>query len=426
MKKTEYPRLQETVWSEVLPNGLNIRVLQKKGFAKKYAFFATDYGSIDTCFEIDGKWVRSPDGVAHYLEHKMFDMPDVSADVTFARNGASPNAFTSYGMTAYYFDCTENFAENLETLIRFVSTPYFTQESVDKERGIIAQEIRMYEDNAESRVSENLFGALFARHPVRVSIAGSVESIEEITPQTLYDCHKAFYDPSNMMLCVVGDVDPEQVAQTARRLLPQTPGGVSARNYGEKEPLDGEPKTVRMQMDISMPTFEVGFRCEAPEKGEDAMKMEIIGNLAAEILVGESSPLYTRLVEQGLIDPDFGAGYESIKGVALLSAGGDSDDPEQVTELILQEAERIGREGFDSDLFRRLKKSAIGRRTRDLDSFESICYRMCAYFFDGVDFFRFPEAYDAVDEQQVQQFLQRVVRRERMALSVIDPIKEDE
>lgn len=426
MKKTEYPRLQETVYEEVLPNGLNIRVLQKKDFAKKYAFFATNYGSVDTTFEIGGKWMRSPDGVAHYLEHKMFDMPDESADAVFARDGASPNAFTSYGMTAYYFSCTENFTKNLKTLISFVSTPYFTQESVEKERGIIAQEIRMYEDNAETRVSENLFTALYDHHPVRVPIAGSVESIAEITPQTLYDCHKAFYDPSNMMLCVAGDVDPEEVVRIARELLPQTPGGVSDRSYGEEELLDGEPKTVRMQMDISMPTFEVGFRCEAPKKGEDTIKQEIIGDLAAEILVGESSPLYTRLVEQGLINPDFSAGFESVKGVAMLSAGGDSDDPEQVVEAILQEAERIGREGFEGDLFRRLKKSAIGRRTRDLDSFESICYRMCAYFFDGVDFLRFPEAYDAVDEEQVRQYLRTTVRRERMALSVIDPIKEDE
>ena len=426
MKTTEYPRLHETVYEEVLPNGLHIRVLPKKGFAKKYAFFATDYGSVDTAFEIDGKWIRTPDGVAHYLEHKMFDMPDGSADAAFARDGASPNAFTSYGMTAYYFNCTENFLPNLETLISFVSTPYFTQRSVDKERGIIAQEIRMYEDNAESRVSENLFSALYDHHPVRVPIAGSVESIGEITPQTLYDCHRAFYDPSNMMLCVMGDVDPEEVIRTARELLPENPSGVSDRSYGENEILDREPKTVRTQMDISMPTFEVGFRCEAPERGENVMVAEIIGDMAAELLVGESSPLYTRLVEQGLIDPDFAAGFERIKGVALLSAGGDSDAPEQVVEAILQEAERICREGVDSALFNRLKKSAIGRRTRDLDSFESICYRMCAYFFDGADFLRFPEAYDAVNEQQVQEFLRRVVRRERMALSVIDPIKEDE
>lgn len=424
MKKLDYPRLHETCWEEVLPNGLTIRVLQKAGFAKKYAFFATNYGAVDTTFQIDGKWVRSPDGVAHYLEHKMFDMPQENVTDEFAANGASPNAFTSYAMTAYYFDCTENFIPNLKTLLRLVSTPYFTQQSVDKERGIIAQEIRMYEDSAESRVNENLLAALFQSHPVRVPVAGTVETIEKITPQTLYDCHRAFYDPSNMMLCVVGDVDAQAVADTARELLPKQAGGVSGRSYGEKEPLSAAEKTVRMQMDISMPTFEVGFRCAPPQAGENPMQQELIGDLAADILVGESSPLYTRLIEQGLIDADFSAGYECIKGVALFSAGGDSETPERVVEALLQEAERLGREGFDETLFRRLKKSAIGRKTRALDSFESICYRMCAYFFDGVDYLRFPEVYETVTQQQVQSFLRETVRRERMAISVIEPIKE--
>lgn len=424
MKKVEYPLLGECCYEQTLPNGLNIRVVPKKGFARKYAFFAADYGSIDTKFELDGKTEVSADGVAHYLEHKMFDMPDGDAMQQFSKAGGNPNAFTSYNITAYYFDCTENFEENLKILLSFVSTPYFTEQSVEKERGIISQEIQMYEDNADSRAYESLFAAMYDHHPIRVPIAGTVQSIRQITPQMLYACHKAFYDPSNMILCVVGEVDPLQVAAIAEAMLPKTPGGVSARDYGLPERLDGAPKRTELHMDISMPKFSAGFRCAPPEPGRQTMKLEIIGDLAAEILCGESSPLYSRLYESGKIDSDFSAGYEGMRGAAMLSLGGDSEAPDEVIEAILDEARRIASEGFDRALFDRLKKSALGRRTRDLDSFESICYRVCAYFFDGVEYFQFPQIYAEVTAEEVQQFICDVVRRERMAVSVIYPNQE--
>lgn len=422
MIQKEYPQLGECCWEERLPNGLTIRVVPKAGFARKYAFFATDYGAIDTCFVMDGQQVATPDGVAHYLEHKMFDMPDGDAMQAFSKAGGSPNAFTSYDMTAYYFDCTENFDENLKILTQMVFTPYFTQQSVDKERGIIAQEIRMYDDSADSRASERLFAALFQHHPIRVPIAGTVESIQNITPQMLYQCHKTFYDPVNMMLCVVGDVQPQQVVEIVSKLSPQTSCGVTKRDYGAPEALERQSEHVTMQMDIAMPKFDIGFRCAPPAHGEQAMELELIGDLAAEILMGESSPLYVRLYEAGKIDDSFGAGYENSKGVSMLTVGGDSEVPEEVLEEILAEAEKIGREGFELTRFERLKKSAIGRRTRDLDSFESICYRMCAYFFEGVDYLEFPRIYARVTAQQVQEFIRETVRRERMAVSTIYPL----
>lgn len=421
MIKKEYPQLGECCWEERLPNGLTIRVVPKAGFARKYAFFAVDYGSIDTHFVQNGRALTTPDGVAHYLEHKMFDMPDGDATQAFSKAGGSPNAFTSYDMTAYYFDCTENFEENLKILTQMVFTPHFTQQSVDKERGIIEQEIRMYEDSPDYRASENLFGALFDRHPVRVPIAGTVESIQKITPEILYQCHQAFYAPSNMILCVAGDVQPQRVIDIVVPLLMHEPGAAVIRDYGAPEPLDKAPQQVTARMDIAMPKFDIGFRCAAPDRGERAMETEMIGDLAAEILMGESSPLYVRLYEAGKIDASFGAGYESSKGVSMLAAGGDSNVPEEILEEILAEAEKIGREGFDLVRFERLKRSSLGRRTRDLDSFESLCYRMCAYFFEGVDYFEFPRIYAQVTARQVQEFIQQTVRRERMAVSIIYP-----
>ncbi len=423
MKLLEFPRIGERCYEQRLANGMTVRVVPKRGFARKYAFIAVDFGAIDTSFRQGGVSVRMPDGIAHYLEHKMFDLPEGNADGMFAALGASPNAFTSYAMTAYHFSCAEHFADNLRLLLRMVTTPYFTPESVEKERGIITQEIRMYEDSAEQRVAEDLFAALFREHPVRASIAGTAESIGDITAQSLYDCFRAFYQPSNMVLCVTGDVDAQEVMRIAQEMTPKTASELPERMYGTPETmLPVKTRTLR-RMEISMPTFALGFKCEPAGKGAESMRREIIGDIAAEILVGESSPLYQRLYEEGLIDGGFSVGYESVKDACLISASGDSEDPEAVLRAILQEAERIADEGFEEELFRRLKKSALGRRTRDLDSFESICYRICAYRFDGVDYFTFPEAYASVTQEDVQEFLTNTIRPERAALSVVQPKK---
>ena len=421
MNKHEYPHLDETLFETQLENGLQVRVIPKKGFAKTYAFLATNYGSIDTAYRYNGQDMTSPAGVAHYLEHKMFDLPDCNAMQLFAKTGASPNAFTSYSMTAYYFVCTDSVEENLKNLLHFVYTPYFTEESVEKERGIIAQEIRMYEDSADSRGFELLAEAMYDHHPLRIPIAGSVESIQDITAQTLYDCHKAFYDPANMILCVVGDVDPAGVIAIARDNSPAGSQGAPERNYGAEEALTPVKPLIEARMEVSMPTFTVGFKSRVPKKGFDSFKAEIIGELAAEMLAGESSALYSRLYDLGLIDADFTIGYESLPGAAFLSADGDSADPQAVLDALLEEARRLDAEGLDEAQFQRLKKSALGRRMRDLDSFESICYRVCAYFFENCDYLSFPGVYESVKLEDVADFLRQTVTPERAAMSVIYP-----
>lgn len=425
MKLYAYPKLGEQFYEQKLPNGLCVRVLPKPGFARRYAFLGVNFGSIDTHFTLGGREYRVPDGIAHYLEHKMFDLPEGDATEQFAAHGGSPNAFTSYTMTAYYFDCTEEFEENLRILLRLVTVPYFTPESVEKERGIIAQEIRMYEDSAESRVYEDLFRGMFAVHPVRVPVAGTVESIAEITPQALYDCHAAFYRPGNMILCVAGDVDPEAVVRIARELTSETSAPLPVRDYGAAEALSCPMPIQQRVMEVAMPTFAFGFKC-APPAQDALMRREVLGDLAAEILAGESSELYQRLYERGLIDAGFSVGYESVKDACLLSASGDSTDPEAVQRALLSEAAHIAKNGVDPAQFARLVKSALGRRTRDLDSFESICYLMGgSYYFDGVDYLRFPEVYASVTSEDVRRFLAETVQPERAALAVVRP-KEGE
>ena len=243
MDKKLYPRIGEEVIWVTLDNGLPVCIVPKKGFSRKYALFATRYGGMDMRFRLNGQWLDTPAGIAHYLEHKMFDTEDGNALQELAMNGAEPNAFTSNAITCYYFDSTEKFYENLEILLSFVSVPYFTDESVEKEQGIIGQEIGMIEDNPEWQVYKQLMQSLYHTSPARTPVAGSVESIREITAQTLYDCHRAFYTPANMCLVVVGDVEPQQVLDIARRVLPKDSGELIERD-------DDKPETVRHRLEI--------------------------------------------------------------------------------------------------------------------------------------------------------------------------------
>ena len=421
MEKTYYDSLGETVYRHTLPNGLPIVVVPRPGFTKTLAYFMTDFGSIHTRFTMDGVEYTVPDGIAHYLEHKMFDMPDGEVSEKFAALGAMVNAFTGYDMTAYYFSCTDHFDRCLELLLSFVSTPYFTESSVEKEQGIIGQEIGMNEDNPDNRNFEFLMNAMYQQHPVRQPILGTRESIAKITPELLEKTHNAFYRPDNMLLCVVGDVDPEQVCAIAQRVLPQksTQQVSSVRSWEEK--MDCPQDYVRNTMEVAMPMFQMGFKGEPLGRGEEAIRQEIIGDLAAEALFGESSPLYLKLYEEGLIDSAFGGGLETIEGMLILNAAGDSDHPEQVRDAMLQEALRISREGIDEVDFLRMKRSAMGRRIKDLDSFDSTCFRICAYHFSGYDYFNFPQLYPKIQADDIREFLQRVVTAQRCSLSVIYP-----
>ncbi|MBO5836655.1 MAG: insulinase family protein [Oscillospiraceae bacterium] len=421
MEKRTYPALAEEIVWHTLPNGLPIAVIPRPGFTKKMAYFVTDYGAIHTSFTLDGEAYTAPAGVAHFLEHKMFDLPGRDVMAEFAAMGANPNAFTSYDLTAYYFSCTDNFEDCLKLLLQYVSTPYFTKESVDKEQGIIGQEIGMYADNPESRVWEELAKGMYEKHPICVPILGSKESIAKITPEILHACHKAFYRPGNMLLCVVGDVDPEKVCEIAKEILPETDTCQVQRVQSWPEEMTCPQPLVEKQMEVAMPMFQLGFKCEAPEKGEEAVLWETVGDLAAEALFGESSPLYLKLYEQGLIDSSFGGGFETVDGMAMLVASGDSDDPKAVQKAILQQAQTLAQEGLPEEDFLRMKRSAMGRRLKGLDSFDSVAFRVCAYYFSGFDYFRFPEIYQKVQPSHLQEFIKRVVTAQRSCLAVIYP-----
>ena len=421
MEKKLYERIGEEVFRTTLPNGLPVYIVPKKDFLRKYALFATRYGGMDMRFEKDGQWLDTPAGIAHYLEHKMFDTEDGNALQELAKNGAEPNAFTSNAITCYYFDATEKFYESLEILLSFVSIPYFTDESVQKEQGIIGQEIGMIEDNPEWQVYKQLMQALYHTSPARTPVAGSVESISHITAQTLYDCHKAFYTPANMCLVVVGDVKPERIIAAANQILPAKSGPLIRRDYGAEEELTAAEHFVTAAMEVSMPTFLVGFKCPPQHGGEEQHRFTAIGELACDVLMGESSPLYARLYAEGLINGSFGAAFDLLPGASYVYAGGDSKDPQAVAEAILAEARRLVSEGVDGDYYRRVVNANFGAALKALNSFESIAVSMAEGCFQGYDPYRFPEVYDSIAVEDVLDFLRRNMTRDHMALSVITP-----
>ena len=350
----------------------------------------------------------------------MFDTKEGNALQELAKNGAEPNAFTSNAMTGYYFDSTEHFEENLKILLSFVSVPYFTDESVAKEQGIIGQEIRMIEDNPDWQIYTRMMQALYQNSTARTSIAGTVESISHITAETLYQCHKAFYTPSNMILTAVGDVDPIHVADLARSILPREGGDKIPRDYG-MEPAEIAQKETSMAMEVSTPQFLTGFKCTPAPEGEAYLRMSAIGDMACDILLGDSSPLYLRLYDQGLINTSFGGAFEMMPGVAYLYAGGDSRDARTVAGEIYREAERLAAEGIDEDFYQQVRRAAFGEQLRGLNSFENIAVSLTEGYFRGYDPFRFPQVFDSITKDGILAFLRENLREERAVLSEIVP-----
>ena len=423
MTELHFPLIGESLLTQTLPNGLPVYVLSKKGFSRSVAMFATHYGGADRRFLLDGRWYDTPAGVAHFLEHKMFDMPDGSnALMELTARGASANAFTSSDVTAYHFSCTENFYDNLELLLRFVSTPYFTEESVQKEQGIIAQEIRMGEDSPGTALYYGLLSALYDHHPARDSVAGTVESIAQITPATLYACHAAFYRPCNMVLICIGDVDADRICSMAEELLPAEKQECPLRDYGEAETLLPAKKESVRKMSVSAPRFYLGAKVLWPESGEERLRLMLISELALQTLFGESSPFFTKLYEAGLLRRDFGVGLQSSAGACCILMGGESKDPDAVRSALWQAVEQLRREGFDADSFERCRKASYGVCLQNLSDFASIANSLMGSVFEG---YLQPQLFSVLPTltmEECRDFLLQQLTEERLAVSVVSPL----
>ena len=421
MDELNYAALRETVFHCVLPNGLNIYVDVRPEYTRQYAFFAARYGGMDLRFRGEGgDWVDTPQGVAHFLEHKMFDTEDGNALQRMAAQGVEPNAFTTPSMTGYFFEGTQGFEDNLRTLLSFVSRPWFTPESVEKEQGIIGQEIRMTEDDPDNEVYYQLMEAMYAHHPVRVRVAGTVESIAAITADTLYRCHRAFYRPGNMVLCAAGSVDPERVAEIAQEVLDREPSTAAVSDYGRAESPEVVTRYAQRAMPVSIPLFELGFKGDPAPRGQ-GLRQRLLAELTCDVLFSSSAPLYSRLYGEGLINGSFASRYDSLPGCACLVAGGESRDPQKVLDEVLREAARLAREGIDRSLWERLKKAAYGSMVRQLNSLDDTCYELAQAHFDGEDYLSFPQCFQSIERTDAQALLRDWCVESRAALSVIVP-----
>ena len=422
METLRYDKIDETLVTETLLNGLRICVVPKKNFSKTFAMFATNYGGADRRFRLADQWIDTPAGVAHYLEHKMFDMPNGNALAVLSSRGANVNAFTSSGMTAYHFESTTQYEDNLKTLLSFVSTPYFTPESVQKERGIIGQEIKMVADSPGFVLYNNLLRCLYAANPVRDSVAGTVESIAEITPEVLTSCHRVFYNPSNMTLAVVGNADPAAVIEMAESILPAAPGEVPQRDYGAAEtPLPHQPSS-DVQMEVSAPQFLLGAKLAPAEKGRARLRQSLIGELSLQYLLGSSAPLYNRLYADGLLNGDFEYELDYTAGTAMLLVGGESRDVSGVADAFRAEVDRLAQSGVDKALFENTRRSYYGAMLRVCGSFSALAQSLVSGVFADycpLDIF---EELQTIQAEDAAAFIAENFEAKKLALSVVRPL----
>jgi len=415
-----YPSLGETVRTTMLDNGLRVITVPRQGFSKSYAFFAVNYGGMNVQWTENGKICSSPDGTAHFLEHKMFDLPEGNADLMLSQNGAFANAFTSSDMTAYLFESSGKFMENLEILLRFVTTPYFTRESVQKEMGIISQEIGMSEDDPYWQLNRGLMDTLYRQHNLRSSTVGSKESISRITPEVLYGSHRAFYVPSNMALCCVGDMEHEAVVRLAEKMTPKEPGNACKKTiFEEPKPLNGS--FFSRKMEISRPLAALGFKLEPPKEG-DFLRQSILFDLASAALLGTSAPLYNELYASSLINGSFDFGCELYEGAAYCMARGECDDSRLLAERILGQVDVIRREGIDKAFFSRLIKSDMGSHIKELNSFEMTAWNICDMAFRGEEYYRLSDIYGSVTAEEAADFITTGIREDNMATAIIEPM----
>lgn len=429
MEKISFEQLGETLYHEQLPNGLHVYLLPKHGFQKTYATFTTKYGSIDNDFQPpNGERMHVPDGIAHFLEHKMFEQEEGDVFEEFSKNGASANAYTSFNRTTYLFSCTERLEQNLLTLIDFVQDPYFTDENVEKEKGIIGQEIRMYDDNPDWRVYFGLIEAMYREHPVRIDIAGTVDSIAQITKETLYRCYETFYHPNNMVLFVVGDVDEERIMQLIRDNQATKPFQDRAeikRFYPQEHPGIHE-RSKKVPLSVSISKCLMGFKEERVGLVGDAfLKQEVATHIALEALLGQSSDLYQGLYNDGLIDDQFSFDYLLEDGFGFSLFGGDSKDPDTLISRIESALPQYVERGISDDTFERLRKKKIGEFLRNLNSPEFIANQFTRYRFNRADLYRLVPVLESMRPTDVNERLQHHFHSDRFATSIVYPMETD-
>ncbi len=420
IKEIKNELLNEKYYDIDHPSGLKILVMPKENYSSTYAIFATQYGSIDTMIQMkDGSFKEIPEGTAHFLEHKLFESEDLDAFERFAKTGASANAYTSFDRTGYLFSCSANFKKNLEILLDFVQNPYFTQATVEKEQGIIGQEIDMYKDVPDWEVMFNCLMNMYHNLPVRIDIAGTHESIAQISAETLYGCYDNFYNLHNMVLSVAGNVSVDEVIEVADKMLKPVEGKMAQRKVID-EPKEVVSSYVEEKLSVATPQFMFGFK-ENRDTPERTAKEEVTMEILLDMISGQSSELYRRLFDGKLINNSFGFEYFTGFGYSCVFFAGESTEPKAVADEIVKEIKSFRENGFDKAAFDRTKKKLYGRMIMGMNDVDGIANNMAISYFAGEDIFTDFEIYKTVTLEDVEELFKNTLDENYSVLSVIKP-----
>jgi len=415
-------KVKEKIYREKLENGLTVMIIPKHNTNKKYIIWGTHFGSIDNHFisPIENKETKIPDGVAHFLEHKLFEQENGTNSLDILSGlGVEANAYTTNDHTAYLYEATENFYEALDEFMNYVQNPYFTDENVEKEKGIIGQEIMMYDDEPSWRVYINAMNCMYQNNPIKIDIAGSVESISKINKEILYECYNTFYNLANMTLVVCGDFEPEKILEEIKNRITKTESIGEIKRIYEQEPNDIVNKKIEVNMEVSNPIFIIGIKDEIQK--ENPVKRHIAVEILLNMLLGKSSNLYQELYEDGLLLAEPDLDYEFSKQYAHILISGTSKNPNQVLEKLKAEIKKLKEKGLDQDYFDRMKKMIYGQYIKEYNSVGNIARMFLADSFKGINSFEYLEDYASVTKEYTQKILQEIFQEEKMIISIVNP-----
>ena len=425
MQIIENSQVKEKLYIEKLENGLTVMIMPKANIQKKYMIWSTNFGSIDNKFIApnDKKETSIPDGVAHFLEHKMFEQPNGTNSLdTLTALGVNANAYTSTDHTCYLFECTDNFYPALDELMDYVQTPYFTDENVEKEKGIIGQEIRMYDDYPQWEVYMNAIRNIYKNNPITIDIAGSIESISKIDKDVLYKCYNTFYNPSNMVMCFAGDFEPENlIEEVKKRLKPIEKHGEIKRIYPE-EPEGIVQKEITKQMEVSMPIFVIAIKDNLNNSScssDSIVKKHIAIEILLNMLIGKSSKLYKELYESEMITGEPYLEYEFSKQYAHIAITGQSNNPKEVLKKLQEEIQKMKNNEIDIPHFQRVKNMIYGNYVKEYDDVAEICRMFVADYMKGINSFEYIENYKQVTPEYVKQVLEEVFNEDKTVISIV-------
>ena len=422
MERIENSNIKEECYMEKLANGLQVIIIPKKDIQKKYIMWTTKFGSIDNTFidNTTGEKVTIPDGVAHFLEHKMFEQKDGTDSLyTLMALGIDANAYTTNDHTAYLFECTDNFYEGLDELMDYVQNPYFTDENVEKEKGIIGQEIGMYDDDPGWQLYVNAMDCLYENNPIKIDIAGTVKSISKITPEILYKCYNTFYHPSNMVFVVVGDFEPENILKEIKSRLKDNKNRQEITRIYPEEKKEINKKYLEKEMEVSLPLFMIGFKDQLKEKYQDAVKRHIAIETILNLLLGKSSELYNTLYKEGylLAEPDME--YEFGHEYSHVLIAGQSKDPKTVYEKILQKLEQMRVNEIKIQDFERIKKKIYGDYAIEYNNVADIGRMFSSDYVKGINSFDYMTKFDEIDTNYLKEILNELFVENNMVMSVV-------